>query len=341
MSGDIRASAPGKLILLGEYAVLEGAPAVVQAVDAVAEVRVHIGDAPPAAGNISLLVAAEQARRLQLAPDELAQLPLLQAVADYLAERQLLAAPLDHLGELRLDTAGFFRDGEKLGLGSSAALTVCLVGALARPMPHEHLLPHAVACHRRFQGGRGSGADIACSLFGGVNCYQSSQDRMTVEPLTLPEGLFLGYVWSRVPASTSGYLQKLRVWRDAARAEYDRLLGGLAELAARGVSCLRRGDPAAFIEAADGYDRTLLELSRCSGTGFYSRVHLALRELTRAAGGVYKLSGAGGGDFGLFMAPSRPLLEDIRRRLNGAGHATDPVAACRNGLNVQRRHHVG
>jgi len=71
---------------------------------------------------------------------------------------------------ISLDTRAF-RDpssGNKIGLGSSAALAAALSvalesigGARARDAAH--------AGHRTFQGGAGSGVDVACGIAGGIS----------------------------------------------------------------------------------------------------------------------------------------------------------------------------
>ena len=75
-----------------------------------------------------------------------------------------------------LDTRTFFSTTgarHKLGLGSSAALTVALAGAI-----HAHagrgapVAGRLIAAHRRMQGGRGSGLDVAASLTGGAIGYR-------------------------------------------------------------------------------------------------------------------------------------------------------------------------
>ena len=108
------ATAPGKLILTGEYAVLDGAPALVIAVD-------RRGDRARARR------ARAAARRSSL------------AVADELAARRGAADPAARAAlEIAVDSRAFYDDGAtKLGLGSSAAVTVAAT-ALAlgrRPAP--------------------------------------------------------------------------------------------------------------------------------------------------------------------------------------------------------------
>src|SRR5688572_33181913 len=95
------ARAPGKLVLSGAYSVLEGAPALVAAVD-----------------------------RYALA-DEAREAPLITAeVRAAIAAGYLIEAPWFDASALRADAAA---GGRKLGLGSSAAILVASLAACAPP----------------------------------------------------------------------------------------------------------------------------------------------------------------------------------------------------------------
>ncbi|HET7358761.1 MAG TPA: hypothetical protein VFJ04_01315, partial [Rhodanobacteraceae bacterium] len=122
------ASAPGKLVVAGDYAVLEGAPAVVLALDRRAQV-----DVTPCADATFCVDAADLGVRgihgrfdggqLHWDTDRATagKLALVTCVLRALAQS---AAP-DPV-HVTLDTRAFFDAGgsAKLGLGSSAALTV-------------------------------------------------------------------------------------------------------------------------------------------------------------------------------------------------------------------------
>src|SRR5256885_8064978 len=93
------ATAPGKLIVTGEYAVLDGAPAIVLAIDRRAIAQ---RNATPRGSS-----------------------PFLLAVADEIAARR---GPSDEATraalEISVDSTAFYHQLTKLGLGSSAAVTV-------------------------------------------------------------------------------------------------------------------------------------------------------------------------------------------------------------------------
>jgi phosphomevalonate kinase len=122
----VTASAPGKIVLSGEYAVLDGAPAIAMAVDrrAVASVSDNTND--------ECRVVTEG---FESSGD--ARYRIVEAVCG--------ARPAGR--DFVLDTRAFVADGRKLGIGSSAALTVALVAALQQGRDIFH---DALRAHRRF-----------------------------------------------------------------------------------------------------------------------------------------------------------------------------------------------
>lgn len=149
------ATAPGKLILTGEYAVLDGAPALVIAVDRRVVARRQPGDDRPPSSPFLLAVARELAQR-------------------YGADSPGARAAL----EIAVDSSAFYADSQKLGLGSSAAVTVAATAlalvAQHRAFDRAEVLAIALAAHANAQGAkgaRGSGADIAAAVYGGVIAF--------------------------------------------------------------------------------------------------------------------------------------------------------------------------
>ncbi len=91
---------------------------------------------------------------------------------------------------ITIDSREFFSQGKKLGLGSSAAcavaITVAILFAVTKKCPSKHdVFTHALAIHRKFQNGKGSGYDVACSTFGGSGVFTGGEIP-TFSPLPLP-----------------------------------------------------------------------------------------------------------------------------------------------------------
>lgn len=345
------ASSPGKLILIGEYAVLSGAPALVMAVDRRAEVT-----AAPAPGPYWTVTApglTDVTGRFVVGPNDAPEwlTPELGATEYRLVDRLLAGLFSADLGwtslapaaALTLDTRPFFaqRDGEthKLGLGSSAALTTALVTALRqlvgepeRAADNRDWLTALVELHRRVQDGRGSGIDVAASLLGGVVRYRLANDGTVAEAdaCELPPDLRFRCVWTGRGAGTSGFLERLEALRAEDPRMVDRLMGDLAEIAADGVEAVASGAAAGFLAAVDRFTPALDALGKAIGMPVLSPDHRLLWQLALAHGVNYKPSGAGGGDFGLAFARAFDPLEAYGAAAQAQGFdvldlAIDPV----------------
>lgn len=310
------ASAPGKLFILGEYAVLEGAPALLSSVSqrAVAE----ISTCPGSKGSIIRMQAAENT-----SAERAEDVPLLAAAISVLVEKGLIESQVANSRNFSLDTRSFHHDGSKMGLGSSAALTVAVVACLLQDsdqwqnMDTSEFLDLCMAVHRNFQGGYGSGADVATAVYGGCIAFMSGK---VPERLTLPENLFLGFVWTGTPAGTTDYIKKLYEWRKSTLQSYNNHLNHLRMLAEEGIKECKSNNADSFIEIVTQYNLGLEKLSQQSGMMFYNADHQRLCQLSIDAGCVYKPSGAGGGDFGMFMSSRQETVGSLEKILQDSGY---------------------
>lgn len=291
-------SAPGKLFLLGEYAVLEDAPALLAAVDRRAVVRTR----PTNNWHLHTQPAM---------PDTL----VFDAVHAAVAVRRDLP-PQD----VTIDTRAFFGPAGKLGLGASAAVAAALSGALTAAaglrLSRAALCELAIAAHRHAQGGAGSGADVAAAVYGGVVAFTAGAGP---EPLDWPENLHAAAVITGNGADTRRLVKAVRALEQTEPADYRRLMKPLADLAEVGRNAWAAGETGVFLEIADAYREALAELGEAAGAGIVLPVHRRLAALAADAGAVFKPSGAGGGDLGLLLAGSPALLLQAHQAVAAAG----------------------
>jgi mevalonate kinase len=280
MVGSHSASAPGSLMLLGEHAVLHGYPCLVAAIDR----RVRVELTPRRDGELTIQSALGflSARR-----DAHPENPSFRFVLGAL--RHLPAAYADGLDiHISADMP------PTIGFGTSAAVTVAMVAALTGSSDKSFILQNARAIIQNVQG-RGSGADVAASTYGGVVHYRMNDTAATVistspHPVT---AIYCGYktptpeVIARVDA----------LWKDKP-AERDALYTRMGELAAGGI--------------AEGFVQRLIE-----GQSLMQQLGVSTPELDQCVellrndpgiGGA-KISGSGLGDCAIGWGDIR---QDVR-----------------------------
>lgn len=302
-------AAPGKLFVVGEYAVLENVPAVLVPVPIAARASFET------AGDPTVTIRTYQ-RRVWPLEEALAANPLLSAIAEELDLTAVLST-----GSLVLDTRQFFEGTTKLGFGSSAAITAAMMKLFRPDLDTREQLVLAQACHRRFQGGVGSGADIALALAGEPIVFQVPYD---IEPITLPADLKILAIWTGKAASTPDLLRAMTSWRQNHEDTYQQLMRILSLAAGTFTAAARSDETARCLSAIGDYGQALRDLSDCSGLHFYDDNHVALQKKVELTGCVYKPSGAGGGDFGIACGLDEEITL-LAEQMADEGHLTVPV----------------
>jgi phosphomevalonate kinase len=280
MSRDRAYSAPGKVMWAGEYAVLDGAPAVMCAVARRAIARLLPEDAPRR--DLSPFLAAARA----------------EIVAAYGAGSR----EADAAARVVVDSSALQEHGTKLGLGSSAAATVAAIAAAidsADPTTVHALAHRAHAAAQAPRGSRGSGADIAACVHGGFLAVVRADDPaepMRVRHLALPEGLTPVLVWTGEAADTPSLVARVRAYGAADPAAFAAARAAIAEAAARVIAALDSGDAEATVAALAAAGDALAALGTASGAPLVPASLAPLAALARRHGGAAKPTGAGGGD---------------------------------------------
>ena len=296
MNGSMNAHlfAPGKLIWMGEYAVLDGAPSIVQAVDRGLRLDYAASAAPLTVSSDlwagPLLLADAAADRAETA--------LLAAVVATLTEAGAALAPLT--GSLKLASPDLVdaTTGLKFGFGSSAAAAAALTVALGRlaGLPDDRLAALAHAAHRRFQKGAGSGVDVETSLFGGLAAMRRGPSGLSVTPLQLPPGLRIAVLHAGEAANTRTMLATLAAARAAALPGVEAALASMAEAAEASVAAIVAGDVSDFLILVARFAEAERALSAAASLPIMSESVERCIEVAARAGWVAKPSGAGGGD---------------------------------------------
>ena len=274
-----RARAPGKVVLSGAYAVLHGAPAIVTAV--------------------ARYVTVDTARTADLVTPE------------------VRAALGDGMPVPWFDASALREAERKLGLGSSAAILVATLYALARDATPDAsearlrslIVGKALVAHRAAQGG-GSGVDVYASCLGGTLCYRSAPSGSSATSLGLPQSLMVELWTCPQSASTRELIGAVKDLAQRSTSDHERLMSAQAKAAEQAVRAAMADDGSAFVAALGAQHRALLELGHAAGVPIVTPQLVELAPAAEAEGGVLLPAGAGGGDIALFVgpAPSTPAL---------------------------------
>ncbi len=295
------AKAPGKVVLSGEYAVLDDAPAISAAIQRVA--RVWISDAEDEISSVSAPGYTDVVGRFSITDGEICWLAGDREFA--IVDTVLRASGGDLAGNcsITLDSSEFIDavTRQKTGLGSSAAVTVALSAAIRNSVD---VGPLARRAHSDFQGGVGSGVDIASSLHGGLIEYR--REGATTAAIDWPPELRFRLIWTGTAASTRDKLSKFGS-AIATDARPSRIL--LAAAAERMTGAWRSGDAEAVIEQYSSYVECLRTFSVDHGLGIFDAGHEELCAAAAAENLVYKPCGAGGGDVGIVFATDDTVLD--------------------------------
>lgn len=344
----VSVTAPGKVVVLGEYAVLEGAPALVMAVNRRVRVTLSmVGDSCCSVTMPGWSTASYPFRLGDAGPEWLGhgsqpRLPLVERVLERFFAPALGRArgePFD----LVLDSAELTQPGDsgviKLGLGSSAALTVALYHALgyyaalhqcdAAPPVLEEL----IETHSSLQGRRGSGLDVATSLYGGLVEYSRRQGP-EVRAWTLPSALEYCFVWSGQSAATAEFLARLDDRRRHGRGRFEAVIGPLRDLAEAGARAARADAAEEFLRIMDAYADALENLGKEAGADILSAPHRHLRRQVARCGAVYKPCGAGGGDIGIAMSADPGALARFREQAAADGFKVLSLSCDQSGVTT-------
>ncbi|MEF8775901.1 MAG: mevalonate kinase [Haloarculaceae archaeon] len=284
-------SAPGKVYLFGEHAVVYGEPAVPCAIERRARVtveereegmRVHAGDLTISGFTVEYDGSGDDHPDVDV-PDSLVQTGM--GYIDAAAEQAREAAGAPDTG---LDITVESEIPLGAGLGSSAAVVVAIIDAASRELGVD--LDPAVIAHRGFQveyavqNGQASRADTYCSAMGGAVRVEGEDCRQLPAP-QLP--FVIGYDGGA--GDTGELVSEVRSLKDTYDFAAD-TVRAIGDVVRAGEAALAADEVAQIGDLMD-FNHGLL-----SALGVSSRSLDAMVWAARDAGALgAKLTGAGGG----------------------------------------------
>ena len=346
MSPALTASAPGKLVIVGEYAVLESRTALASAVN-----RRATANLIPLKGGFNELHVVNSGTTTQFAVADTGQIDwrqqpgasgkVVEAVFAILQQRGLLPA-VETTFRIELDSRNFYQQDSnsqvnKLGLGSSAAICVALTGLLLEYFGSESELSIFLEAHRYLQQGRGSGLDVATSYAGEVVAYNRGIKAVATPEINLlswPVGLYVLPIWTGHAASTPAMLEKLVNFSDRKPDIYKDHMAELAAASDYAITQWQQGQPNTILASLRDFADRLQALDSAVQIGIWSASHQQLRSIADDHGVVYKPSGAGGGDCGLAFGVDKAAVDNLASEIESAGFYLPQLEMADSGLRI-------
>lgn len=349
----IEVSAPGKLYIAGEYAVVEpGHPAIIVAIDQFITVTIE-----PAkkSGSIQSTQYSDLPVRWTRRNNELVLdirdnpfhyiLAAIHFTEKFAQEKGKKLAFFDLKVTSELDNS----NGRKYGLGSSGAVTVATVKALNAfyelNLSQLELFKLATLAHLNVQG-NGSCGDIAASCYGGWLAFSTfdhdwvlsklANEKLTdliaydwpnlnIEPLKVPEDLRLLIGWTGSPASTSDLVDQVHQSRDEKKTSYVQFLTDSKDCVDQMILGFKQND-VSLIQSMIRKNRILLnQLTSLSNVSIETEELKRLNDLAEKYGGAAKSSGAGGGDCGIVIVDKRAGILPLMSSWEKAGITPLPL----------------
>lgn len=325
----ITVQTPGKLMVAGEFAVLEpNQKLVVMAVDRfvytnLIESEKHTVHLPDFSLNQlkwefvnGQVTFASQDERIQFVQ------AAMQITFDYLRENSIPVTPFTLTVRSELDDP---TSGAKYGLGSSAAVVTSVVETILThglndTPDKEVIFKLASMAHVRTQG-NGSGADIAASTYSGVIEYTSFQaewllqamDQMksisslvkddwtylSIKQSAFPQDVDIFVGWTGKPASTKSLVNEVLALKKSAPHIFTAFLDESNRAVEKIVHGMNEDDIALFLAGVSENRRALAKVGNEAGVPIETEKLATLSDIAEQFGGAGKLSGAGGGDCGI------------------------------------------
>jgi phosphomevalonate kinase len=299
-------SAPGKVFLAGEYAVLDGGPALIAGVDRAMHASwegvqgVHVVHRPSG-------VAWDGGA----APEELRFAVRAVGLALKLCEDE----GLEPRGFRLVFEDDFAEDGVKLGLGGSAAACVIAVraacAAQGRLLSEDEVVRLASEAHFTEQGQSGSGADVAACALGGLLRVCAGEIRR----VAVPEDLRLLLAFTGKSASTRSLVAKVRRFMEGDAPRWAIVKGEIVAQSEALTAALEGGERQSALAAVRAGAAAMARLGEESGAPIITAELTLACALAASAGAAGKPSGAGGGDCAVVLAFGDEARDRAQRAL--------------------------
>ncbi|MBI4210834.1 MAG: phosphomevalonate kinase [Candidatus Diapherotrites archaeon] len=366
----VTVSAPGKLMLSGEWSVLEGAPCIVLAVDR--RVYATASEAKKTTINLEDFYITTDAEikgtKISFTNDG----PRLgftkhaiEAALEYLKGKKVKLRNFGLKTKSGISKAAVKGGEVKLGFGSSAAAVVAIASAvlkfhgigIEKANEREALFKLGIIAHYRAQEKIGSGFDVAASAFGGALVYtrfdaqwlQKELGKKSVckiveekwpllghRNIKLPGGFCIAVGFTGKGASTTELVKKMKKFKEEKNAEYEKIIFQIREVTESMIEAMEKGEQKELLTLVSENAALLRELGEESGNELEIAEHRKMAEIADKHYAAAKFSGAGGGDCSIAVCFGQKTADAIKKGWESNGLAPIDVKVSEDGARAER-----
>ncbi|WP_084063210.1 phosphomevalonate kinase [Ornithinibacillus halophilus] len=339
---------PGKLMVAGEFAVLEPHQKLaVMAVD-----RFVYATLQPSNTNQLTLENFDlnnlhwdfNNQEVNVETDDSKVLFVQNAMTvalTYLEEQSIPTHPFHLSIKSELDDGA----GKKYGLGSSAAVVTAVISSILHAFYPEKAIPKLIfklasITHVKTQG-NGSGADVAASSYGGFLEYSSFQAEwlaknyqelgslrellqrdwkyLSIKPVSLPQEIYVCIGWTGSPASTGRLVDEVLELKRHNPQRFQQFLDQSEEAVQNILMGMRENSLKKLFLGVKQNRRALREVGDAANVEIETQLLGNLCDIAEQLGGAAKPSGAGGGDCGIAFMPTKAKASELLKSWEAAG----------------------
>ena len=319
----IDTKASGKVFFTGEYMALEGGKSIILSTPQEARVSIIENNKPhnifrssisnssyPFMFNDDLNIAW-----LREDPEELGTI-LQQSIRKF--KKTFTGKTIS------IDTSEFFFEKKKIGIGSSAAVSVAITLAFNKfyemRLTPQKIIDYSIETHRNAQNSKGSGFDVVASYeeARALSCRLTNSSKLEYNQVELPDDLIVIAVINDISVKTSEMIDKYQAGKEKHPSYFSKQAKKMKMELDYIHSFISKNDSNSILKHLMAYNDLLLGLDRKLNIGIFEN-HDEMIKLAENAGVFYKPSGSGGGDLGLLISNDRMRIEEVCPRLNSRG----------------------
>ena len=321
----VESTAPGKVFLSGEYFVLDGALATIMSTKQ--RVKVIIEDQKDV-DNIFYCSVIDQcfpfnvnnSYQIKWLDEDPGEFGLFLE----LSIKRMRVKPNNTL--FTIDSNDLYFQGTKIGLGSSAAISVAILKAINNfyglKLSGYDLINNSMELHKLHQGKNGSGLDIISSHADSnlIECSKNMLSKHKWNALDWPKNLIIKGVITSQQSSTSSMIEKYNIAKQKNSINFKNLYSQMTKILEESSEVWHQGNSSDILHLLKKQNILIKQLDHDFGLGIYTQEHNKILDLAESIDLFYKPSGAGGGDLGVIISDDELKIKKFSNELSDMNH---------------------